>query len=155
MQPIKIKAIDNKSLLISWENNEETIQSVDLFSDVFTLSFYSTYFGEFAVFFPAFLAIGFTYFSYLPKIQQIDELKTKKSTLEQQLSIAKTKAAQLEEYRAKMKKAQEDFMIAKAVLPETKEIPSLLTNVSQSGQAPDWIAGNGDIRSGCFFGRVV
>jgi type IV pilus assembly protein PilO len=81
------------------------------------------------------LLVGsFTYFSYLPKIQQIDELKTKKSTLEQQLSIAKTKAAQLEEYRAKMKKAQEDFMIAKAVLPETKEIPSLLTNVSQSGQ---------------------
>lgn len=77
---------------------------------------------------------AFFYFSYLPKMQQIDTLKTKKSTLEQQLRTAKAKAAQLEEYRARMKKAQEDFMIAKAVLPENKEIPSLLTSVSQSGQ---------------------
>jgi type IV pilus assembly protein PilO len=77
---------------------------------------------------------GFFYFSYLPKIEQINELKTKKSALEQQLSTAKVKAAQLEGYRARMKKAQEDFMIAKAVLPENKEIPSLLTSVSQSGQ---------------------
>ena len=30
MQPIKIKVIDNKSLLISWENNEETIISLKL-----------------------------------------------------------------------------------------------------------------------------
>jgi len=80
------------------------------------------------------LAGGFFYFSYLPKMQQIDKLKTQKGTLEQQLSTAKAKAAQLENYRARMKKAQEDFMIAKAVLPENKEIPSLLTSVSQSGQ---------------------
>lgn len=77
---------------------------------------------------------GFFYFSYLPKIQQIDKLKTQRSSLEQKLRTAKTKAAQLEEYRARMKKAQEDFMIAKAVLPENKEIPSLLASISQSGQ---------------------
>ncbi len=77
---------------------------------------------------------GFFYFSYLPKMQQIKGLKAQKSSLEQSLRVAKAKAAQLEEYRARMKKAQEDFMIAKAVLPETKEIPSLLTSISQSGQ---------------------
>ena len=77
---------------------------------------------------------GFFYFSYLPKMKQIDALKKNKSALQQKLNVAKVKAAQLEDYRAQMKKAQEDFMIAKAVLPENKEIPSLLTSVSQSGQ---------------------
>ncbi|MBW2367548.1 MAG: type 4a pilus biogenesis protein PilO [Deltaproteobacteria bacterium] len=77
---------------------------------------------------------GFVYFSYLPKIKQIDSLKTSHRSLEQQLATAKRKAAQLNEYREKMKKAQEDFLIAKKVLPEKKEIPSLLASVSQSGQ---------------------
>lgn len=77
---------------------------------------------------------GFFYFSYLPKMQRIDGLKAQKNALEQQLRTAKAKAAKLAEYRERMKKAQEDFMIAKAVLPENKEIPSLLTSISQSGQ---------------------
>jgi len=77
---------------------------------------------------------GFFYFSYLPKIQKIDQLKTQKASLEKQLETTRKKAAQLAEYREKMKKAEEDFMIAKAVLPETREIPSLLESVSQAGQ---------------------
>ena len=77
---------------------------------------------------------GFFYFSYLPKMQQLSTLKTQKASLEKSLATAKAKAVQLAGYRAQMKKAQEDFMIAKAVLPETKEIPSLITSVSQSGQ---------------------
>jgi len=77
---------------------------------------------------------GFFYFMYLPKIKQIDTLGKQKTSLQTQLATAKRKAAQLEEYRAKKKTAEEDFMIAKAVLPETKEIPSLLTNISQAGQ---------------------
>lgn len=77
---------------------------------------------------------GFFYFMYLPKIKQIDTLGKQKTSLQRQLATAKQKASQLEEYRAKKKKAEEDFMIAKAVLPETKEIPSLLTNISQAGQ---------------------
>jgi type IV pilus assembly protein PilO len=80
------------------------------------------------------LAGGFFYFSYLPKIQEIDRLKTEKATLEQNLKVARKKAAQLAEYREKMKKAEEDFKVAKAVLPETREIPSLLTSVSDSAQ---------------------
>ncbi len=80
------------------------------------------------------LAGGFFYFSYLPKIEKIDRLKNQKASLEQQLVITRKKAAQLEDARARMKKAEENFMLAKAVLPETKEIPSLLTSISQSGQ---------------------
>lgn len=80
------------------------------------------------------LAGGFFYFSYLPSIQEIDKLKNQKASLEKQLETTQKKAAQLAEYREKMKKAEEDFMVAKAVLPETREIPSLLTSVSQSAQ---------------------
>ena len=77
---------------------------------------------------------GFFYFSYLPKMKQIDGLKAQKGMLEKQLSDTAKKAALLSEFREKMKKAQDDFMIAKKVLPEKNEIPSLLTSISQSGQ---------------------
>jgi type IV pilus assembly protein PilO len=81
------------------------------------------------------LLVGcFFYFSYLPKIEKIKSLSNQKTTLEQQLATAKAKASQLASYREQMKKAQDDFQIAKAVLPETQEIPSLLSNISQSGQ---------------------
>jgi type IV pilus assembly protein PilO len=80
------------------------------------------------------LAGGFFYFSYLPKVQKIDALKTQKASLEKQLNTTQKKAAQLADYQEKMKKAEEDFMLAKAVLPETREIPSLLTSVSEAGQ---------------------
>lgn len=77
---------------------------------------------------------GFLYFLYLPKIQDIEKLKTKKASIEKQLKTISEKAAQLAEYQEKMKKAEEDFMIAKAVLPETKEMDSLLSNISQSAK---------------------
>lgn len=80
------------------------------------------------------LAGGFFYFSYLPKIQKIDKLNAQKKTLQEKLKTVNEKAAQLAEYQEKMKKAEEDFIVAKAVLPETREIPSLLTSVSQSAQ---------------------
>lgn len=80
------------------------------------------------------LAGGFFYFSYLPSIQEIDKLNTKKTDLKKKLETISKKAAQLAEYLEKKEKAEEDFMIAKAVLPETREIPSLLESVSQAGQ---------------------
>jgi type IV pilus assembly protein PilO len=76
---------------------------------------------------------GFVYFSYLPKIQKIDSLEKQKTSLESQLVTVKKKAAQLEQKREEMKKAEENFMLAKAVLPEDKEISSLLESISQSG----------------------
>lgn len=80
------------------------------------------------------LAGGFFYFSYLPKMKQIDSLRNQKGTLERTLAETSKKAALLSEFRGKKEKAEEDFLIAKKVLPEKKEIPSLLTSISQSGQ---------------------
>ncbi len=38
-------------------------------------------------------------------------------------------------YRSKMKAAEAEFQLALKALPEKKEIPSLLTNISRSGQS--------------------
>lgn len=84
----------------------------------------------------SFLALigGFVYFSYLPKIEKVQALEKQRSTLESQLATAQVKAKQLASFRDRKLQAEADFMVAKKLLPEKKEIPSLLTGVSQSGQ---------------------
>ncbi len=73
------------------------------------------------------------YFSYQPKVKKIDKLKTEQETLETRLIRARANAKKLEYFKDKLKKAQTEFKIAVKKLPEKKEIPSLLSNVSQSG----------------------
>ena len=77
---------------------------------------------------------GFIYFSYLPKLNKIDKLGKEYKKLEQKLASAKKSAAELEGYRKKMQAAQDEYDLAKKKLPEKEEIPSLLANISQSGQ---------------------
>jgi type IV pilus assembly protein PilO len=43
-------------------------------------------------------------------------------------------ASQLQKYKKEMKEAEDEFKIAMHALPERKEIPTLLSSVSQSGQ---------------------
>ncbi|MDX9785632.1 MAG: type 4a pilus biogenesis protein PilO [Desulfobacterales bacterium] len=77
---------------------------------------------------------AFYYFSYMPKIEKINGLTQRRDTLRQQVATAQQKAKQLAKYREEKKKAEADFMIARKVLPEKTEIPSLLTGISRSGQ---------------------
>jgi type IV pilus assembly protein PilO len=77
---------------------------------------------------------GFVYFSYYPKFQQISTLDTRHKKLKSELDTAKKNAGQLQKFQQEMKEAEENFKIASKALPETKEIPSLLTNISKSGQ---------------------
>jgi type IV pilus assembly protein PilO len=82
------------------------------------------------------LLIGpFVYFSYLPKLKKIDQLTKESESLATQLVSARRQASQLQAWRDKEKQAEANFNIAKRALPLTKEIPSLLTSVSESGQA--------------------
>ena len=76
----------------------------------------------------------FIYFLYLPKFEKINSLKKQLTDLEQKLSTAKRNAADLQKFQAKMKEAEAQFNMAMKKLPETKEIPSLLTAISDSGQ---------------------
>jgi type IV pilus assembly protein PilO len=76
----------------------------------------------------------FFYFSYQPKINKIDELKTEQETLETSVVRAKAKARQLKHFQDKLEKAEAEFKTAVKKLPEKKEIPSLLSSISQSGR---------------------
>lgn len=81
------------------------------------------------------LLIGpFVYFSFLPKISTINVLKKEHTTLETRLATAKAKANQLKYYQDKLKDAEMEFKIVMKKLPDKKEIPALLSSVSQSGR---------------------
>jgi type IV pilus assembly protein PilO len=81
------------------------------------------------------LLVGpFLYFSFLPKLSQIDTLEKESSQLEKKLNIAQKKASQFNLYQEKLENAKLEFKIVTQKLPEKKEIPSLLANISQSAR---------------------
>ena len=78
------------------------------------------------------LLVGpFVYFSFLPKITKISGLKNEHTT---RLVTAKAKANRLKYYQDKLKDAEMEFKIVMKKLPEKKEIPALLSSISQSGR---------------------
>ena len=77
---------------------------------------------------------SFVYFLYLPKFEKLNQLKSEHKNLENKLVSTKKKAAQLNKYREKMKIAEAQYKIAMKALPDKKEIPSLLTSISESGK---------------------
>jgi len=80
------------------------------------------------------IAGGFIYFLYWPKYEQINRLTAQLEKLEKKLETAKRNAKSLKEFQAKMKEAEAQFRQAMKKLPEKEEIPSLLSNISNSGQ---------------------
>ena len=87
-----------------------------------------------AVFFVLILAV-FGYFFYWPKFEKIGNLTKQLTKLEGKLATAKRNAADLKKFQAKMKEAEAQFNMAMKKLPEKEEIPSLLTSISDAGQA--------------------
>lgn len=81
------------------------------------------------------LLIGpFIYFSYFPKLKQIETLTKELESLNTRLVVARRQASQLQAWRDKEKTATAAFNIAKRALPQKKEIPTLLASISESGQ---------------------
>lgn len=81
------------------------------------------------------LLIGpFVYFSFIPKHQEIKDLRAKLEDLERQLIVAKQKASELPKVRKQIDEAKIEFNVAKKALPETEEIPALITSISYAGQ---------------------
>lgn len=87
-----------------------------------------------AVFFVLILAV-FGYFFYWPKFEKIGNLAKELTKLEGKLATAKRNAKDLKKFQAKMKEAEAQFNMAMKKLPEKEEIPSLLTSISDAGQA--------------------
>jgi len=81
------------------------------------------------------LLVGcFAYFAYLPKHKKIGKLESEYKELAEKLDKARNTAKKLNYYRTKMKAAEAQFNIVMRALPEKKEIPALLDNISQAAR---------------------
>jgi len=75
----------------------------------------------------------FYYLSFSPKTEEIGRLEKTKKDLEAQIADLQKKTANIEEFRKEKRFAEEKFAAVSVLLPQEKEIPSLLTNISGLG----------------------
>jgi type IV pilus assembly protein PilO len=80
------------------------------------------------------LGAAFYFLMAAPKIESIKRLQAEYEQTDKKLVQAKNKAAQLERLQNERKMKEAEFRGVMKALPENKEIPSLLTSISQSGQ---------------------
>ena len=80
------------------------------------------------------IAALYAYLVYLPASAEIEKKKASISRLEIQLRELRTIAANIKLFRAESAKLREELQLAMAQLPTSKEIPSLLANVSNLGK---------------------
>lgn len=88
----------------------------------------------------------FLYFS--PKGEEISTLEASVAKQRTELADIKAKAAKLDEQKALMAAVEEKFQEASLVIPDTKEIPSLLSSISTQGSGAgldiiSFVPGNG------------
>ena len=81
------------------------------------------------------LPIGlFYFFSYTKNIQKVERLQKQKVTLQAEIAKAKKAASELDKIKASIKETEAQFKETATVLPKDKEIPGLLTNISDLGK---------------------
>ena len=85
--------------------------------------------GAFAV-----LIGGFVFLSIMPQMEEIDKIEKKIEKTQKELKVAKRKAAQLDKLKTEWEKKQRDFEAVMDALPDKKEIPSLLGEISAAGR---------------------
>jgi len=73
---------------------------------------------------------AFYFLYYSPKSENIAGLEQNIAGLKNELRMVKGKAAKLAEQKALLKKVEDQFKEASLVIPDRKEIPSLLTSIS-------------------------
>jgi len=77
--------------------------------------------------------VAFYFLHFTPKIKEIKGLENKAVKLRREIAGAKARAAKLDEHLAEMEETKRLFAEASVLLPQKKEIPSLLTNISALG----------------------
>ena len=77
--------------------------------------------------------VDFYFLHFTAKTEQIKGLEKRAASLRQEIAGAKARAAKLDEHLAEMEETQRLFAEAAVLLPQKKEIPSLLTNISALG----------------------
>ena len=78
-------------------------------------------------------AVAFYFLHFTPKTEEIKGLESQASKLRREIAGAKARAAKLDEHLAEMEETRRLFAEASVLLPQKKEIPSLLTNISALG----------------------
>jgi len=79
------------------------------------------------------LAGAFIWFVYLPKTQEIQKVELSVQELTKKLADVKKKAQEIEKFERKFAQVTAQFDEALKILPDSKEIPSLLTNITRLG----------------------
>jgi len=79
------------------------------------------------------LAALFVYFIYLPKAEEIEKANREIATLKQKLNKARIRAKNLKKFEQEYAQVDAQFQEALKLLPNEKEIPSLLRNITQLG----------------------
>jgi type IV pilus assembly protein PilO len=77
--------------------------------------------------------VAFFFLAYSPKTTEIKTLETQKAGIEEEIRKIEKIANDLDKHKAEMAKVQRQFLEASLLLPDEKEIPSLLATIS--GQA--------------------
>jgi len=77
--------------------------------------------------------VVFYFLHYTAKTKEINGLENQASKLRKEIAAAKARAAKLDEHLAEMEEVKRLFAEASVLLPQKKDIPSLLTNVSALG----------------------
>jgi len=77
--------------------------------------------------------VAFYFLHYTAKTEEIKGLENQAVKLQKEIAGAKEAAAKLDEHLAEMEETERLFEEASVLLPQKKEIPSLLTNISALG----------------------
>jgi type IV pilus assembly protein PilO len=78
---------------------------------------------------------AYGYFFFMPKQTQLTQAAQTLEARTNQLTIVRRQAGSLKEWEEKMARVEEAFYIATRALPDKKEVPSLLKNVSNAGSS--------------------
>jgi type IV pilus assembly protein PilO len=74
----------------------------------------------------------YVWFLYLPQKNEIERLEKKQTSLSSKVSIARSKVARINKIKKELESRQEEFIVVMKALPDTKEIPGLLSSLSAS-----------------------
>jgi type IV pilus assembly protein PilO len=79
------------------------------------------------------LLAGFYFFVFTPNFEAIKKLGAEKAALQADVDKAKKAAKNLKQHQEELAAAEKKFEEISIVLPKTKEIPALLTSISDHG----------------------
>lgn len=76
---------------------------------------------------------GYIFLLHMPKSTEVDRLEGVVEDLNQKLRLAKIRASKIDQFRAEFARTEEKLKEALKLLPDRREIPSLLKSITQVG----------------------